>query len=55
MCVGGGGGLQYEMPGCLCCASKNVPMTKDPSSQKPHPCGRDPLHTSYPNYDVISS
>ena len=26
---GGGGGLQYEMPGYLCWGSENVPIMKD--------------------------
>ena len=26
---GGGGALQYEMPGCVCWGSENVPIMKD--------------------------
>ena len=33
----GGGRLQYEMPGCVCWGSENVPIIKDALCQKPYP------------------
>ena len=31
--AGGGGRLQYEMPGCVCLGSENVPIMKDALGQ----------------------
>ena len=33
----GGGGLQYEMPGCVCWGSEYVPIKKDALCQKIYP------------------
>ena len=34
---GGEGRLQYEMPGCVCWGSENVPIMKDALGQKTYP------------------
>ena len=33
---GGGGGLQYEMPRCVCWGSENVPIMKDVLGKNKH-------------------
>ena len=45
---GGGGGarLQYEMLGCVCWGSENVPIMKDAKHNHP-------LRNSYPDYGVM--
>ena len=34
---GGGGGLQYEMPRCVCWGSENAPIMKDALGKKIYP------------------
>ena len=52
---GGGGGLLYEMPGCVCWESENVPIMKDALGKKQKTYRTDPQHALYPYYGVILS
>ena len=45
VCQPRGGRLQYEMPGCVCWGSENVPIMKEALCQKTYPYRRETQHT----------
>ena len=53
--LGGGGRLQYGMPGCVGCEYENVLNLKEALGKKKYPYCRDPLQTLYSYYCVIQA